>query len=91
MLQDDAARLSIHLNTSWLAGDKLCDLEAAIRAGLHHAVHVLTGYGRETRHDVLLLAREGRPDWQVHFGESVQDMVPLLENESQRASSHLHL
>jgi D-glycero-D-manno-heptose 1,7-bisphosphate phosphatase len=79
MLEHAAAELGLDLGHSWLAGDKSCDIEAAMNAGLKGAVHVLTGYGREVRDDVLRLDREKRSSCGVHYCDTVQDMVSLLE------------
>src|SRR5262249_19557038 len=46
MLQRAAAALDIDLTRSWLVGDRAIDVEAAKRAGLAGALHVLTGYGQ---------------------------------------------
>ena len=62
-------------------GDKLCDIEAAMNVGLKSAVHVLTGYGCEVREDVLRLAREKRSSCEVHYCDTLQDLVPILEME----------
>lgn len=45
MLIDAAGQMNLDLSRSWLAGDKLIDLEAGITAGLAHVVLVRTGYG----------------------------------------------
>ena len=80
MLEEAAVELGLDLPNSWLVGDKPCDIQAAIKAGLHGAVHVLTGYGRKTRDEVLRLVRKGGTNGcEVHFGDSVQEAIALLE------------
>jgi D,D-heptose 1,7-bisphosphate phosphatase len=79
MLQDAAAQLALDLRQSWLVGDKPCDIAAAMNAGLRVAIHVLTGCGHETRDEVYRLVREDCPPCEVHFCDSVQDLVPLLK------------
>lgn len=44
--------LKIALAQSWMVGDKLSDVEAAVRAGLCGAVLVETGYGNEHRRKI---------------------------------------
>jgi D-glycero-D-manno-heptose 1,7-bisphosphate phosphatase len=91
MLEEAARKLRLDLSNSWLAGDKPCDIEAALNAGLCRAVHVLTGYGRSTRANVARFVQEVRPACKVHFCESVKNMVPLLEIGSHGAATHLSL
>ena len=79
MLEEAAAKLALDLRNSWLAGDKPCDIRAAINAGVRWAVHVLTGYGCETRDEVHRLATENRASCEVHFCKAISDMVPLLK------------
>lgn len=57
MLLDAASRLAIDLSSSWLVGDKPCDVEAAFRSRLRGAIHVLTGHGAATREEVVRLAQ----------------------------------
>ncbi|MGH9721486.1 MAG: D-glycero-alpha-D-manno-heptose-1,7-bisphosphate 7-phosphatase [Bryobacteraceae bacterium] len=49
MIEEAARCLHLRLDKSWLVGDKVCDIEAAVRAGLQGAIHVATGYGLEHR------------------------------------------
>jgi D-glycero-D-manno-heptose 1,7-bisphosphate phosphatase len=79
MLEEATTKLALDLGNSWLAGDKPCDIAAAINAGVRRAVHVLTGYGRETRDEVHRLATENRASCEVHFCDAISDMVPLLK------------
>jgi len=55
MLQRAAAALDIDLARSWLVGDRAIDIEAAKRAGLAGALHVLTGYGQAERAAAMAL------------------------------------
>ncbi len=59
MFQRAAMALDIDLSRSWLVGDRVTDIEAAKRAGLAGALHVLTGYGRLERDAALALSRPG--------------------------------
>jgi D-glycero-D-manno-heptose 1,7-bisphosphate phosphatase len=52
MIYAAAAGLALDLASSWLIGDKPSDMEAAFRAGLSGAIHVLTGHGQRTRSQV---------------------------------------
>ena len=74
MLELAASELALSLPASWLIGDKPSDIEAAIRAGLRGAIHVLTGYGAATRSEVEKLAG----DFNVQFAESLAEAVSLL-------------
>lgn len=47
MVLDAAQALDIDLARSWLIGDKVLDIECAMRAGLQGAILVRTGYGAE--------------------------------------------
>ncbi len=53
--------------------------QSAINAGVRRAVHVLTGYGCETRDEVHRLATENRASCEVHFCDAISDIVPLLK------------
>ena len=56
MLQRAAMALDIDMARSWLVGDRAGDVEAASRAGLAGALHVLTGYGQAERAAALALS-----------------------------------
>jgi D-glycero-D-manno-heptose 1,7-bisphosphate phosphatase len=53
MITELAARLNVSLAQSWLVGDKAVDIQAARRAGLAGAVHVLTGHGNTFRDEAM--------------------------------------
>jgi D-glycero-D-manno-heptose 1,7-bisphosphate phosphatase len=74
MLLRAAADLSLDLQNSWLIGDKVTDIEAARRAGLAGALHVLTGYGAAERFVALGLAT---PTFDVRLGQSIADAMIL--------------
>jgi D-glycero-D-manno-heptose 1,7-bisphosphate phosphatase len=57
MLIRAAAELDLDLESSWLVGDTVGDIEAARSAGLAGAVHLLAGHGLRDRAAVLKLAR----------------------------------
>jgi D-glycero-D-manno-heptose 1,7-bisphosphate phosphatase len=77
MLLRAAADLNLDLRQSWMVGDKTIDVEAAKRAGLAGAMHVLTGYGKAERGQSAQLAA---PDFELRFGRSIADAatLPLL-------------
>jgi histidinol phosphatase-like enzyme len=77
MLEEAAVKLRLDLPNSWLVGDKPSDIEAALNAGLRRAVHVLTGYGGQTRDQILRLVCENRA-CKIHLCDAVPDVVPLL-------------
>jgi D-glycero-D-manno-heptose 1,7-bisphosphate phosphatase len=70
-----AERLNIDTAASWMVGDKASDMEAARRAGLANAIHVLTGHGRAHRDDALAQAAAG---FRVMAADSIEDCVPCL-------------
>jgi D-glycero-D-manno-heptose 1,7-bisphosphate phosphatase len=74
MLLRAAADLDLNLRQSWLVGDKRSDIEAAKRAGLAGAMHVLTGYGEAERAETARLAET---DFEVRFGGSIADAITL--------------
>lgn len=82
MLEGAAVQFGLALRTSWLAGDRISDIEAAINAGLRGSVHVLTGYGCVSRDEVRRLARKEPPVGRIHFCDSLRDMVPLLRADT---------
>src|SRR5262249_56886502 len=57
MLQRAAAALDIDITRSWLVGGRAGDIEAAERARLAGAVHVLTGHGPAAPAAATALAR----------------------------------
>src|SRR5215468_1925812 len=74
MLQRAAAALDIDLTRSWLVGDRAIDVEAAKRAGLAGALHVLTGYGQAERGAALALAG---PSFEVRGAASIAGALTL--------------
>ncbi|HYA16071.1 MAG TPA: HAD family hydrolase [Bryobacteraceae bacterium] len=74
MLELAALDLALSLPDSWLIGDKPSDIEAARRAGLRGAIHVMTGHGAATRAEVEALARR----FNVQFADSLAGAVRLL-------------
>lgn len=53
MIEEAAGLLDIDLSQSFLVGDKMSDLQAAVAAGLPRAVHVASGQGAAARLDVV--------------------------------------
>lgn len=74
MLMRAAADLALDLERSWLVGDKMIDIDAARRARLAGALHVLTGHGQAERPSAANLAR---PGFDVRLGGSVTDALAL--------------
>jgi D-glycero-D-manno-heptose 1,7-bisphosphate phosphatase len=67
--------LGIDLAASWFVGDTAADVEAAARAGLAGAVHVLTGHGADQREAVLAAAQpEG---FELRCIEALEQLGPL--------------
>jgi D-glycero-D-manno-heptose 1,7-bisphosphate phosphatase len=76
MIHAAAGSLALDLSASWLIGDKPEDLEAAFRAGLNGAIHVLSGYGRENRNRVAeWAARIRNSPFQVEYADSLADAI----------------
>jgi D-glycero-D-manno-heptose 1,7-bisphosphate phosphatase len=74
MLQRAAAALDVDLSRSWLVGDRAIDVEAAKRAGLAGALHVLTGYGQAERGAAMALAG---PSFEVRNAASIAGALTL--------------
>tara|TARA_Y100001968_G_C19436828_1_gene760191 strand:- start:1712 stop:2365 length:654 start_codon:yes stop_codon:yes gene_type:complete len=53
MIQESIADLKVNLNKSILVGDRLTDLQAGVRSGIKHVVHVLSGHGLKEREQVM--------------------------------------
>jgi D-glycero-D-manno-heptose 1,7-bisphosphate phosphatase len=74
MLLKAASDLAIDLKSSWMVGDRASDIEAAKRAGLPGALHVLTGAGTIDRPLVAALAADA---FDVRLGRSIADATAL--------------
>lgn len=74
MLLRAAADLDLNLGGSWMVGDKTIDIDAARRASLAGAMHVLTGYGEAERAGSAQFAG---PDFELRFGRSIADALTL--------------
>jgi D-glycero-D-manno-heptose 1,7-bisphosphate phosphatase len=74
MLQRAAAALDIDMARSWLVGDRAGDIEAARRAGLAGALHVLTGYGQAERAAAMALSS---PRFDVRSADSIAGALEL--------------
>ena len=77
MILDALTVLPIDAAASWLVGDKVCDLEAACRAGLAGAVHVRTGHGPEHRSRIADLQARF-PNVNLQTAETLADAAALL-------------
>jgi len=66
--------LALDLRRSWLIGDKAADIEAAKRAGLAGAMHVMTGHGEAERAAAAALAT---PGFEVRPARSIANAVEL--------------
>jgi D-glycero-D-manno-heptose 1,7-bisphosphate phosphatase len=84
MLHAAAAALALNLGASWMVGDKLIDVQAALRAGIRGAIHVLSGHGKEVRGAVTAWAAEnsGR-SFRVEFADTLADAVSRFETRFQ--------
>ncbi len=76
MLLQAATDLSLDLGKSWLVGDKLSDIEAAERAGLEGALHVITGHGAAERQEIVTMAVRGAA-FDLRFGCSIVNALDL--------------
>jgi D-glycero-D-manno-heptose 1,7-bisphosphate phosphatase len=74
MLLRAAADLALDLGGSWLVGDKTIDVDAARRAGLAGALHVLTGHGDAERAKAAAIAASG---FARRLGRSIGDALAL--------------
>jgi len=83
MLQRAAAALDLDMPRSWLVGDRAIDVEAARRAGLAGALHVLTGYGQVERTPAMALSSSV---FDVRGAASIAGalMLPLFERMDRR-------
>jgi len=79
MLIEAARSLRLDLARSWLVGDKVCDIGAAISGGLAGAVHVLTGHGEKARGQVEALPAGGdRAPCRLHYCDALPRAVDWL-------------
>jgi D-glycero-D-manno-heptose 1,7-bisphosphate phosphatase len=80
MLLRAEKELRLDLRRSWLVGDKATDVEAAKRAGLAGALHVMTGHGEAERAAAAALASSG---FEVRLARSIAGAgeLPLLAPE----------
>jgi D-glycero-D-manno-heptose 1,7-bisphosphate phosphatase len=78
MIQQAAETLALSLPHSWLIGDKPSDIEAAIRAGLQGAVHVMSGHGAATRAEVVELSRQNESSCRICLVDSIEDALSFL-------------
>lgn len=74
MLLRASTALELDLGRSWLVGDKAIDIEAAKRAGLAGALHVLTGHGAAERAAAAVLAA---PGFALRLDRSITDALTL--------------
>jgi D-glycero-D-manno-heptose 1,7-bisphosphate phosphatase len=70
-----AEQLGIVLERSWMVGDKLSDIEAAVSAGLYGAVHVETGYGKEQRKNIETLQKNS---FRIVFAKNLFEIGSFL-------------
>jgi D-glycero-D-manno-heptose 1,7-bisphosphate phosphatase len=70
-----AEQLGIVLKRSWMVGDKLSDIEAAVGAGLYGAVHVETGYGKEQRKCIETLQKNS---FEIVFAKNLFEIASFL-------------
>lgn len=67
--------LGIDLGSSWLAGDKISDIMAAVNSGLRGAVHVKTGHGQKDRKSIEELSFE---NFEIILAESIASVDKLI-------------
>jgi D-glycero-D-manno-heptose 1,7-bisphosphate phosphatase len=77
MIVDAIRMMPIDAGKSWLIGDKVDDMEAAIRGGLSGAIHVLTGHGAEHRPHLPDL-QSRFPDADLKTANSIRDAATML-------------
>jgi len=70
-----AEQLGIVLEWSWMVGDKLSDVKAAVGAGLYGAVHVETGYGKEQRKSIEALQKNS---FEIVFAKNLFEIARFL-------------
>jgi len=70
-----AEQFGIVLGRSWMVGDKLSDIEAAMGAGLCGAVHVETGYGKEQRKSIENLQKNS---FEILFAKNLFEIASIL-------------
>lgn len=70
--------MPIEASGSWIIGDKACDIEAGLNAGISGGVHVLTGHGRDAGQleNAKALARN---DFIVRYEDSIADAIDLFD------------
>jgi D-glycero-D-manno-heptose 1,7-bisphosphate phosphatase len=68
-------QLGIVFERSWMVGDKLSDIEAAVSAGLYGAVHVETGYGKEQRKNIETLQKNS---FEIVFAQNLFEIGSFL-------------
>jgi D-glycero-D-manno-heptose 1,7-bisphosphate phosphatase len=79
MILDALGVMPIDPTSSWLIGDKVCDLEAAIRGGLAGAIHVYTGHGPDHRSRVADV-QACFPTAKLHVAGTLGEAAVLLLN-----------
>lgn len=84
MLLEAARALNLDLGLSLMVGDKASDQQAALSAGLHCGVHVLTGYGQEQQD---LSRQVSTPAFTVHVVEQPQHALAFLPSRAKVALS----
>jgi len=78
MIQAAAEEMGLGLNRSSLVGDRPCDVEAGLRAGLEHVLHVATGYGRCARSEVRTMVAEHGAHSRVEYADDLSGAVGLI-------------
>ena len=70
-----AEKLGIVIERSWMVGDKLSDIEAAMGAGLFGAVHVETGHGKLQRKEVETLRKDS---FEIVYARNLTEVSDFL-------------
>jgi D-glycero-D-manno-heptose 1,7-bisphosphate phosphatase len=87
MLLEAARGMGLNVAQSWMVGDKTCDIQAGINAGVLASVHVKTGYGGNVRKQLEELYHGSD---QVRFCDDLSEAVSLILADSAGIARGLH-
>ena len=83
MLMEASRELNLDLNKSLLVGDRLSDMEAGSRAGVHTLVHVVTELGLSERAAIKAWAKRQQKASSQYLGiedQLMDNLVALLNS-----------
>ena len=75
MLLEAATEMRLDVTKSWMVGDKACDVQAGINAGVLASIHVKTGYGGNVRKQ---LEEQHNGSGRVRFCGDLSEAVQLI-------------